>query len=156
MCRQLHALSDLLSSALLENYSESCEALLDGSDPVAAAQEIQAALKEGLPENLLPEGFLDTLITCLIQFSQNRACESIQLARSGVFWVNMGLLQIQVWAPQTIFDPAVKRAYKLKYAQEEVSPRTLVCAGNVFGLEIKDPRMMFGCLPFFPACFASG
>ncbi|XP_062857908.1 midasin [Trichomycterus rosablanca] len=121
LCRQLHALSDLLSPALQESYTESCEALVDGDNTVVAAQEIQATLKEGLPENLLPEGFLDTLITCLIQFSHNRACDTIQLARSGVFWVNMGLLQIQVWAPQTIFDPAVKRAYKLKYAQEELA-----------------------------------
>lgn len=122
LCRQLHALSDLLSPGLQESYAESCDALIQGDDPVGAAQEIQLALREGLPENLLPEGFLETLVTCLTQFSHNRACDTVQLARSGVFWVNMGLLQIQVWVPQTIFDPAVKRAYKLKYAQDEVSP----------------------------------
>uniref|UniRef100_A0AAR2IVI6 Midasin n=1 Tax=Pygocentrus nattereri TaxID=42514 RepID=A0AAR2IVI6_PYGNA len=121
LCRQLHALSDLLSPGLQESYAESCESLIDGQDPVRATQEIQVALREGLPENLLPEGFLDTLVTCLTQFSHNRVQDAIQPARSGVFWVNMGLLQIQVWAPQTIFDPAVKRAYKLSYAQEEVS-----------------------------------
>lgn len=121
LCRQLHALSDLLSPGLQESYTESCDALIEGEDPLGAAQDIQIALREGLPENLLPEGFLDTLVTCLTQFSHNRACDTVQLARSGVFWVNMGLLQIQVWAPQTIFDPAVKRAYKLKYAQDEVS-----------------------------------
>uniref|UniRef100_A0A8B9KSV2 Midasin n=1 Tax=Astyanax mexicanus TaxID=7994 RepID=A0A8B9KSV2_ASTMX len=120
LCRQLHSLSDLLSPGLQESYTESCESLIDGQDPVRAAQEIQVALREGLPENLLPEGFLETLVTCLTQFSHNRVQDSVQLARSGVFWVNMGLLQIQVWAPQTIFDPAVKRAYKLSYAQEEV------------------------------------
>lgn len=121
LCRQLHALSDLLSPGLQESYTESCYALTEGQDALGAAQDIQIALREGLPENLLPEGFLDTLVTCLTQFSHNRACDKVQLARSGVFWVNMGLLQIQVWAPQTIFDPAVKRAYKLKYAQDEVS-----------------------------------
>uniref|UniRef100_A0AAR2K8H5 Midasin n=1 Tax=Pygocentrus nattereri TaxID=42514 RepID=A0AAR2K8H5_PYGNA len=121
LCRQLHALSDLLSPGLQESYAESCESLIDGQDPVRATQEIQVALREGLPENLLPEGFLDTLVTCLTQFSHNRVQDAIQPARSGVFWVNMGLLQIQVWAPQTIFDPAVKRAYKLSYAQEELA-----------------------------------
>ncbi|XP_035384712.1 midasin isoform X1 [Electrophorus electricus] len=121
LCRQLHSLSELLSPGLQESYAESCEALVDGQDPIGAAQEIQVALREGLPENLLPEGFLDTLATCLTQFSHNRAQDTVQLARSGVFWVNMGLLQIQVWAPQTIFDPAVKRAYKLSYAQDELA-----------------------------------
>ncbi|XP_053499982.1 midasin [Ictalurus furcatus] len=121
LCRQLHALSDLLSPGLQESYAESCDALIEGDDPVGAAQDIQVALREGLPENLLPEGFLDTLVTCLTQFSHNRACDGVQLTRSGVFWVNMGLLQIQVWVPQTIFDPAVKRAYKLKYAQDELA-----------------------------------
>lgn len=118
--RQLQSLSELLSPGLQESYAESCESLTEGQDPVRAAQEIQTALREGLPENLLPDGFLDTIVTCLTQFAHNQAQDSVQLARSGVFWVNMGLLQIQVWAPQTIFDPAVKRAYKLRYAQEEV------------------------------------
>ncbi|XP_043076462.1 midasin [Puntigrus tetrazona] len=119
--RQLQSLSELLSPGLQESYAESCDSLTEDQDPISAAQEIQIALREGLPENLLPEGFLDTLVTCLTQFAHNRAQDSVQLARSGVFWVNMGLLQIQVWAPQTIFDPAVKRAYKLRYAQEELS-----------------------------------
>lgn len=119
--RQLQSLSELLSPGLQESYAESCDSLTEGQDPVRAAQEIQIALKEGLPENLLPEGFLDTIVTCLTQFAHNQAQDSVQLARSGVFWVNMGLLQIQVWAPQTIFDPAVKRAYKLRYAQEELA-----------------------------------
>ncbi|KAL2081973.1 hypothetical protein ACEWY4_021791 [Coilia grayii] len=119
--RQLHSLSDLLPPGLQESYAESCESLTEGSDPVGAAQEVQTTLREGLPENLLPEGFLDTLITCMQQFVQNRVHSSVQLAWSGVFWVNMGLLQIQVWTPQTIFDPAVKRAYKLSYAKEELA-----------------------------------
>ncbi|XP_003200751.2 midasin [Danio rerio] len=119
--KQLQSISELLSPGLQESYSESCDALTEGQDPIRAAHEIQIALREGLPENLLPEGFLETLVTCLTQFAHNRSQDSIQLARSGVFWVNMGLLQIQVWAPQTIFDPAVKRAYKLRYAQEELA-----------------------------------
>ncbi|KAF5899322.1 midasin-like, partial [Clarias magur] len=121
LSRQLHALSDLLSPGFQESYAESCDALVEGNNPARAAHNIQIALKNGLSENLLPEGFLETLVNCLNQFSGNRACDSVQLARSGVFWVNMGLLQIQVWVPQTIFDPAVKRAYKLKYAQDELA-----------------------------------
>ncbi|XP_016427493.1 midasin-like [Sinocyclocheilus rhinocerous] len=121
LCRQLQSLSELLSPGLQESYAESCHSLTEGQDPISAAQEIQIAIREGLPENLLPEGFLDTLVTCLTQFAHNRAQDSVQLARSGVFWVNMGLLQIQIWAPQTIFDPATKRAYKLRYAQEELA-----------------------------------
>uniref|UniRef100_A0A671LK38 Midasin n=1 Tax=Sinocyclocheilus anshuiensis TaxID=1608454 RepID=A0A671LK38_9TELE len=119
--KQLQSLSELLSPGLQESYAESCDSLTEGQDPISAAQEIQIAIREGLPENLLPEGFLDTLVTCLTQFAQNRAQDSVQLSRSGVFWVNMGLLQIQIWAPQTIFDPAAKRAYKLRYAQEELA-----------------------------------
>ncbi|XP_041950170.1 midasin [Alosa sapidissima] len=119
--RQLHSLSDLLPPGLQESYAESCENLTEGSEPVTAAQEVQTALREGLPENLLPEGFLDTLITCMQQLVQNQVHSSVQLAWSGVFWVNMGLLQIQLWTPQTIFDPAVKRAYKLSYAKEELA-----------------------------------
>lgn len=146
LCRQLHALSDLLSPGLQESYTESCESLIDGQDPVRAAQDIQVALREGLPENLLPEGFLDTLVTCLTQFSHNRVQETVQLARSGVFWVNMGLLQIQVWAPQTIFDPAVKRAYKLNYAQEEVGLALTAQSVILFKTTLKSTHKSVQCL----------
>ncbi|CAB1340438.1 unnamed protein product, partial [Coregonus sp. 'balchen'] len=109
--RQLQSLSELLPPGLQEGYTETCP----------------DALRDFLPPNLLPEGLLDALLTCLQQFVQNRVQGSIrvqgfsQLVRSGVFWVNMGLLQIKTWTPQTIFDPAVKRAYKLDYAQEELA-----------------------------------
>ncbi|XP_064196020.1 midasin isoform X1 [Anguilla rostrata] len=122
--RQLQALSELLPPGQQESYGESCEALTGnggGDAPVAAAREVQVALGDGLPAHLLPEGFVPMATTCLQQYVQNRDREEVQLARSGVFWVNMGLLQIQVWSPQTIFDPAVKRAYKLTYAQEELA-----------------------------------
>lgn len=124
--RQLQSLSELLPPGLQEGYTETCESLVEDQDPLVAAQEVQTALRDFLPPNLLPEGLLDALLTCLQQFVQNRVQGSIrvqgfsQLVRSGVFWVNMGLLQIKTWTPQTIFDPAVKRAYKLDYAQEEV------------------------------------
>ncbi|CAB1342786.1 unnamed protein product [Coregonus sp. 'balchen'] len=125
--RQLQSISELLPPGLQESYTETCESLVEDQDPLVAAQEVQTTLTDILPPNLLPEGLLDALLTCLQQFVQNRVQGSIrvqgfsQLVRSGVFWVNMGLLQIKTWTPQTIFDPAVKRAYKLDYAQEELA-----------------------------------
>uniref|UniRef100_A0A8C8D189 Midasin n=1 Tax=Oncorhynchus tshawytscha TaxID=74940 RepID=A0A8C8D189_ONCTS len=125
--RQLQSISELLPPGLQESYTETCESLVEDQDPLVAAQEVQTTLTDFLPPNQLPEGLLDALLTCLQQFVQNRVQGSIrvqgfsQLVRSGVFWVNMGLLQIKTWTPQTIFDPAVKRAYKLDYAQEELA-----------------------------------
>lgn len=100
---------------------ESCESLVEDADPLIATQEIQTVLRDYLPPNLLPDGLLGACTTCLQQYVQSKVQGSYLLARSGVFWVNMGLLQVKVWTPQTIFDPAVKRAYKLNYAQQEVS-----------------------------------
>ena len=100
---------------------ESCESLVEDPDPLIAAQEIQTVFRDFLPPNLLPDGLVEASVTCLQQYVQSKVQGSNPLARSGVFWVNMGLLQIKVWTPQTIFDPAVKRAYKLNYAQQEVS-----------------------------------
>lgn len=99
---------------------ESCESLVEDTDPLIAAQEIQTVFRDFLPPKLLPDDLLEACIICLQQYVQNKT-QGSSLARSGVFWVHMGLLQIKVWTPQTIFDPAVKRAYKLKYAQQEVS-----------------------------------
>lgn len=114
-------MADLLPPNLQEGYMESCESLVEDPDPVIAAQEIQTVFRDFLPPNLLPDSLMETCITCLQQYVQSKVQGSSTLARSGVFWVNMGLLQIKVWTPQTIFDPAVKRAYKLNYAQQEVS-----------------------------------
>lgn len=119
--RQLQSLADLLPPSLQEGYMESCESLVEDPDPLIAAQEIQTVLREFVPPNILPEGLIEVCITCLEQYVQNKVQGSERLACSGVFWVNMGLLQIKVWTPQTIFDPAMKRSYKLIYAQQEVS-----------------------------------
>lgn len=100
---------------------ESCESLVEDPDPLIAAQEIQTVFGEFLSPNLLPDSLVEACITCLQQYVQSKVQGSSTPARSGVFWVNMGLLQIKLWTPQTIFDPAVKRAYKLNYAQQEVS-----------------------------------
>lgn len=119
--RQLQSMADLLPPSLQEGYMESCESLVEDPDPLIAAQEIQTVFRDFLPPNMLPDGLVEACITCLQQYTQSKVQGSNPLARSGVFWVNMGLLQIKVWTPQTIFDPAVKRAYKLNYAQQEVS-----------------------------------
>lgn len=118
--RQLQSMADLLPPSLQEGYMESCESLVEDPDPLIAAQEIQTVFRDFIPSNLLPSGLVEACITCLQQYVQSKVQGCNQLARSGVFWVNMGLLQIKVWTPQTIFDPAVKRAYKLNYLQQEV------------------------------------
>ncbi|XP_028997386.1 midasin [Betta splendens] len=118
--RQLQSMADMLPPNLQEGYLESCESLVEDPDPLIAAQEIQTVLREYLPLNLLPDNLVEVSITCLQQYVQSKVQGSNTLALSGAFWVNMGLLQIKVWTPQTIFDPAVKRAYKLSYAQQEL------------------------------------
>lgn len=119
--RQLQSMADMLPPSLQEGYMESCESLVEDPDPLIAAQEIQTVFRDFLPPNLLPDGLVEACVTCLQQYVQSKVQGSNQLVRSGVFWVNMGLVQLKVWTPQTIFDPAVKRAYKLNYAQQEVS-----------------------------------
>lgn len=119
--RQLQSMADLLPPSLQEGYMESCESLVEDPNPLIAAQEIQTVLREFLPPNILPEGLIESCVACLEQYVGNKVQGSDQLASAGVFWVNLGLLQIKVWTPQTIFDPAVKRSYKLIYAQQEVS-----------------------------------
>ncbi|KAM4713456.1 midasin isoform 2-T2 [Anableps anableps] len=119
--RQLQSMADLLPPNLQEGYMESCESLVEDTDPLISAQEIQTVLRNFLPPNLLPEGLLGTCTACLQHFVQSKVQGGNSLAQCGVFWVNMGLLQVRVWTPQTIFDPAVKRSYKLNYAQQELA-----------------------------------
>ncbi|KAJ3606919.1 hypothetical protein NHX12_026435, partial [Muraenolepis orangiensis] len=122
--RQLQSLADLLPPALLEGYMESCEGLVqEDQDPLVHAQDIQTVFQDSLPRGLLPDGVAEGCLACLDRYVQNRegGPGAQRTVHSGVFWVNMGLLQIRVWTPQTIFDPAVKRAYKLNYAQEELA-----------------------------------
>ncbi|XP_039980712.1 midasin isoform X5 [Xiphias gladius] len=119
--RQLQSMADLLPPSLQEGYMESCESLVEDPDPLIAAQEIQTVFRDFLPTSLLPDSLVESCITCLQQYVQSKVQGSNPLAHSGVFWVNMGLLQIKVWTPQTIYDPAMKRAYKLNYAQQELA-----------------------------------
>ncbi|KAK7907514.1 hypothetical protein WMY93_016126 [Mugilogobius chulae] len=117
--RHLQSMADLLPLSLQEGYMESCESLVEAPDPRIPAQEIHTLFKDFIPQKMLPDGLLDACSACVQLYIQCRI-HGPNLVRSGTFWVHMGLLQIRVWTPQTIFDPAVKRAYKLKYAQQEL------------------------------------
>ncbi|XP_074846986.1 midasin isoform X2 [Carettochelys insculpta] len=120
LCKQLLALKDLVPVELQEEYSQCCDKLFT-KDPVAF-QYILKVLKDVAGQEMLPKEILCLLLTCLQQFfgegEGNR--DLSETAWRGSLWVNMGLVQIQVWLPQTRFDPAVKREYKLKYAKEEL------------------------------------
>lgn len=113
-------MAHLLPPSLQDSFMESCKNLVEDPNPLPASQEIQTVFRDFLPPDLFPDGLLRACSSCLQQYVQNKTQGSNTLSHAGVFWVNMGLLQIKVWTPQTIFDPALKRAYKLSYAQQEV------------------------------------
>lgn len=119
LSRQLSALVDLVPVDLQEEFLECCEKLCL-KDP-AAYEYLLKILKSIADQELLPKEFVFLILTCLQQFFGEGLKELPETAWRGSLWVNIGLVQIQVWLPQTRFDPAVKREYKLKYAKEEVS-----------------------------------
>ncbi|KAM9562699.1 midasin isoform 4-T5 [Guaruba guarouba] len=118
LSRQLSALVDLVPMDLQGGFLECCEKLYV-KDPVAYEYLLEI-LKSIIDQELLPKEFVFLLLTCLQQFFGEGIKELPETAWRGSLWVNIGLLQIQVWLPQTRFDPAVKREYKLKYAKEEL------------------------------------
>ncbi|XP_057678283.1 midasin isoform X2 [Corythoichthys intestinalis] len=119
--RQLQSMTHLLPPGLQVIYTNSCKKLEEKGNASIAAKEIQRILSDFISSQLLPDGVVDACITCLQQYVENKVQGTNSVASPGVFWVNMGLLHIKLWAPQTIFDPAVKRAYKLNYAQQELA-----------------------------------
>ncbi|XP_077366934.1 midasin isoform X3 [Festucalex cinctus] len=119
--RQLQSIAHLLPPSLQEGYMDSCKNLVEKANPRIAAEEIQRILSDLISPKLLPDGVVDACITCLKQYVENKVQGATNVADAGAFWVNMGLLHINLWAPQTIFDPAVKRAYKLSYAEQELA-----------------------------------
>lgn len=119
LSRQLSALVDLIPMDLQEEFLECCEKLCL-KDPVAY-EYLLKILESITDQELLPKEFLFLLLTCLHQFYGEGLQELPETAWRGSLWVNIGLVQIQMWLPQTRFDPAVKREYKLKYSKEEVS-----------------------------------
>ncbi|XP_061845412.1 midasin [Colius striatus] len=116
--RQLSALVDLVPMDLQEEFLECCEKLYL-KNPVVYECFLKI-FRIITDQELLPKEFLFLLLTCLQQFFGEGLKELPEAAWRGSLWVNMGLVQIQVWLPQTRFDPAVKREYKLKYAEEEL------------------------------------
>nr|XP_033792626.1 midasin isoform X2 [Geotrypetes seraphini] len=120
LCWQLMTLKDLVPGSLQDEYVEYCNSL--PSRNPSTCQYVRKILMEETVQGKLPEDILRLLLTCLQQYSGNgNETKSLsEPARRGSLWVNMGLLQIQVWLPQTTFDPAVKREHKLKYAKEEL------------------------------------
>ncbi|XP_071597429.1 midasin [Heliangelus exortis] len=116
--RQLSALVDLVPVDHQEEFLECCEKLYL-KDPVAY-EYLLKILRSITDQELLPKEFLFLLLTCLQQFFGEGLQELPETAWRGSLWVNIGLVQIQVWLPQTRFDPAVKREYKLRYMKEEL------------------------------------
>ncbi|NXJ78761.1 MDN1 protein, partial [Trogon melanurus] len=118
LSRQLSALVDLVPVDLQEEFLECCEKLYL-KNPVTY-EYLLKTLRSITDQELLPKEFVFLLLTCLQQFFGEGLKELPETAWRGSLWVNIGLVQIQVWLPQTRFDPAVKREYKLKYTKEEL------------------------------------
>ncbi|RMC13256.1 hypothetical protein DUI87_10790 [Hirundo rustica rustica] len=118
LSRQLSALVDLIPVGLQEEFLECCEKLCL-KDPVAY-EYLLKILESITDQELLPKEFLFLLLTCLHQFYGEGLQELPETAWRGSLWVSIGLVQIQMWLPQTRFDPAVKREYKLKHSKEEL------------------------------------
>uniref|UniRef100_A0A803SWY9 Midasin n=1 Tax=Anolis carolinensis TaxID=28377 RepID=A0A803SWY9_ANOCA len=117
--RLLLALKDRLSTELQEEYFQNC-VRLSSKDPVAF-QYVCKVLRDVATRDILPEQLLCLWLTCLQQvFGREGGAQNLpETVQGGCIWVNLGLLQIHLWVPQTHFDPAAKREYKLKYAEEE-------------------------------------
>ncbi|XP_038203305.1 midasin isoform X1 [Arvicola amphibius] len=120
LCWHLLGLTELLPVHQQQKYMQNCERLLLGDSQ--AFQHVEQTLGNMGGQEALPKELLCLLLASLHYFSDE--VESKQnlpeAARRGRLWVSLGLLQIQTWLPHARFDPAVKKAYKLKYAQEEL------------------------------------
>ncbi|XP_027259225.1 midasin isoform X2 [Cricetulus griseus] len=120
LCWHLLGLTELLPAHQRQKYVQNCECLLLGDSQ--AFQHVDQTLGNMGGQEALPKELLCLLRTSLHYFfgeGENKQNLS-EPAQRGRLWVNLGLLQIQTWLPQARFDPAVKKAYKLKYAQEEL------------------------------------
>ncbi|XP_006870675.1 PREDICTED: midasin [Chrysochloris asiatica] len=120
LCRHLAGLAELLLEPQRQEYLQNCELLLLGDSK--AFQHVGQTLEDMTDQEALPKEVLCLLLTCLRHFfGEGESKKNLpEPAHRGSIWVNLGLLQIQTWLPQTRFDPAVKRDYKLKYIKEEL------------------------------------
>ncbi|XP_036035518.1 midasin [Onychomys torridus] len=120
LCWHLLGLTELLPVHQRQKYVQNCEHLLLGDSQ--AFQHVDQTLGNLGSQEALPRELLCLLLTSLHYFlGEGESKRNLpEAARRGRLWVSLGLLQIQTWLPQARFDPAVKKAYKLKYAQEEL------------------------------------
>ncbi|KAI8498711.1 AAA ATPase midasin, partial [Branchiostoma belcheri] len=89
----------------------------------------QASWKEHTSQNLqIPRSTMNLLTSCL-QSLEDMVCQDIReqgreewryRRECGSTWVHLGLLQLQLLAPQGPVDPAEKQAVKLGYVREEI------------------------------------
>ena len=120
LCRHLAGLAELLPAPRQQEHVHACRQLLLGDGQ--AFQHVGETLGELARQEALPKDLLGLLLAALRHsFGEVEGKRDLpEPARRGSLWVSLGLLQIQTWLPQARFDPAVKRQYKLKYAEEEV------------------------------------
>lgn len=120
LCRHLAGLAELLPAPRQQEHVHACRQLLLGDGQ--AFQHVGETLGELARREALPKDLLGLLLAALRHsFGELEGKRDLpEPARRGSLWVSLGLLQIQTWLPQARFDPAVKRQYKLKYAEEEV------------------------------------
>ncbi|XP_059110058.1 midasin [Peromyscus eremicus] len=120
LCWHLLGLTELLPVHQRQKYVQNCEHLLLGDSQ--AFQHVDQTLGNVGAQEALPKELLCLLRTSLHYFfGEGESKQNLpEPAQRGRLWVSLGLLQIQTWLPQARFDPAVKKAYKLKYAQEEL------------------------------------
>ncbi|KAM9316620.1 LOW QUALITY PROTEIN: midasin [Gastrophryne carolinensis] len=115
------ALKDLVASTVQEEFLQYCDHL--PSKDLSAYHYIQDILRDWSSQEKLPANVIKILLTCLQQLYDDDVDHSVQAAEAahrGSLWINLGLLQLNLWIPQTTFDPAIKRKYKLQYAEDEL------------------------------------
>uniref|UniRef100_A0A8C5QIK7 Midasin n=1 Tax=Leptobrachium leishanense TaxID=445787 RepID=A0A8C5QIK7_9ANUR len=114
------ALKDIVPQNIQEEFLQYCDHL--PSKDLSAYHYIEDILRAWSNQQQFPANVLKLWLTCLQQFyaEVDGTVQVSEAAHRGSLWVNMGLLQIHLWVPQTKFDPAAKREYKLKYAKEEL------------------------------------
>ncbi|XP_073531808.1 midasin [Phyllobates terribilis] len=142
------ALKDLVPESLQEEFLQYCDHL--PQKDLSAFHYIQDILRDWSNEERLPENIVKLWLTCLQQFYADDVDDAVQAseaAHRGSMWINLGILQIHLWLPQTTFDPAVKQKYKLQYAEEELhelelewKTRNLSCS-LLTGQELSDDAL---------------
>lgn len=141
------ALKDLVPSTVQEEFLQYCDHL--PSKDLSAYHYIQDILGDWSSQEKLPGNIIKLLLTCLQQFyaDVDDSIRAAEAAHRGSLWINLGLLQIHLWLPQTTFDPAIKRKYKLQYTEEELSQLESECKTRnlsstlLTGKDIKDESL---------------